>query len=51
MKKLLLSLLLPTLLLGQQSDPTFVNTVANDGQNAITYKSFKINDYASNNNQ
>ena len=31
--------------------PTFVNTVANDGQNAITYKSFKINDYASNNNQ
>jgi hypothetical protein len=52
MKKLLsILLLLPTLLLGQQSDPTFVNTVANDGQNAITYKSFKINDYASNNNQ
>jgi len=52
MKKLLLTLLLlPTLLLGQQSPPTFVNTVANDGQNAITYKSFKINDYASNNNQ
>ena len=52
MKKLLsILLLLPTLLLGQQSPPTFVNTVANDGQNAITYKSFKINDYASNNNQ
>ena len=51
MKKLLLSLLLPTLLLGQQSDPTFVNTVANDGPNAIIYKSFKINDYANNNNQ
>jgi len=31
--------------------PTFVNTVANDGQNAIIYKSFKINDYANNNNQ
>jgi len=31
--------------------PTFVNTVANDGPNAIIYKSFKINDYANNNNQ
>jgi len=31
--------------------PTFVNTVANDGQNAIIYKSFKINDYASNGGQ
>lgn len=52
MKKLLLTLLLlPTLLLGQQSPPTFVNTVANDGPNAVTYKSFKINDYANNNNQ
>tara|TARA_R110002012_G_scaffold280463_2_gene468981 strand:+ start:79 stop:2388 length:2310 start_codon:yes stop_codon:yes gene_type:complete len=30
-----------------QADPTFVSTV-NDGQNAIKYKSFKINDYASN---
>ena len=30
--------------------PTFTNTVS-DGQNAITYKSFKINDYANNNNQ
>ena len=32
------------------SPPTFVSTV-NDGPNAVTYKSFKINDYASNNNQ
>ena len=31
--------------------PTFVSTVANDGPNAIIYKSFKINDYANNNNQ
>jgi len=31
-----------------QAAPTFTNTVANDGQNAIKYKSFKINDYASN---
>src|SRR6056300_333161 len=34
-----------------QPVPTFVNTVANDGQNAIIYKSFKINDYASNGGQ
>ena len=33
-----------------QADPTFVSTV-NDGQNAVIYRSFKINDYASNNNQ
>jgi len=33
-----------------QAAPTFANTVANDGQNAIKYKSFKINDYASNGN-
>jgi len=29
--------------------PTFTSTV-NDGPNAVTYKSFKINDYANNNN-
>ena len=34
-----------------QAAPTFANTVANDGQNAVKYRSFKINDYASNNNQ
>jgi hypothetical protein len=34
-----------------QADPTFANTVANDGQNAVKYRSFKINDYASNGNQ
>ena len=33
-----------------QADPTFVSTV-NDGPNAVKYRSFKINDYASNNNQ
>ena len=33
-----------------QADPTFVSTV-NDGQNAVIYRSFKINDYASNNDQ
>ena len=33
-----------------QAAPTFTSTV-NDGPNAIIYKSFKINDYASNNNQ
>ena len=32
------------------STPTFASTV-NDGPNAVTYKSFKINDYANNNNQ
>ena len=32
------------------STPSFTSTV-NDGPNAVTYKSFKINDYASNNNQ
>ena len=34
-----------------QADPTFANTVANDGQNAVKYRSFKINDYASNGDQ
>jgi len=34
-----------------QAAPTFTSTVANDGPNAIIYKSFKINDYANNNNQ
>ncbi|MDA9679423.1 gliding motility-associated C-terminal domain-containing protein [Flavobacteriaceae bacterium] len=29
----------------------FFNSVVNDGPNAVTYKSFKINDYANNNNQ
>ena len=33
-----------------QADPTFVSTV-NDGPNAVKYRSFKINDYASNGNQ
>ena len=34
-----------------QAAPTFANTVANDGQNAVKYRSFKINDYASNGDQ
>ena len=33
-----------------QDAPT-ANNAVNDGPNAITYKSFKINDYANNNNQ
>ena len=33
-----------------QAAPSFVSSV-DDGQDAIIYKSFKINDYASNNNQ
>jgi hypothetical protein len=33
-----------------QAAPTFTSTV-NDGPNAVKYRSFKINDYASNNNQ